>query len=388
MNTPSSYERLAKVLADSLYAKNLTPLDLVHTLAQEAEWDAEILNKEFIKAWELCKEMDSNAANRECNQPLVLSRGFDKKTAEEELKNFLPEEKILINQDIFRSRLSRINIENIDPLRERALIEILEKESIGLSHNDVLLYYNLIKINSLSESSQTHAKNAATNSGTTNYPEQILKAARRVFPLEKEDIMKINSGKCPDDQALLENLENCIERHKMNPHILLAFFNQAEGKFAFFAKDFISILAQKRGDSVNEILSHCGLYILFQGSKPTQLDDLGFGPPLQAFLSDRIGRVRTVYYAGLLFIYSFTYMLFAQIYEIAQKYRAAEEEQKRKIEKLYASDERINMLLGNSANAAASKIAHYKSEAIDIMNTFKKHLAASKNFVKKSDILA
>ena len=51
----------------------------------------------------------------------------------------------------FRNIINDQDLTNIGESRQRELIQELNKESIGLTNNDVLLYYNLLKINQLSQ---------------------------------------------------------------------------------------------------------------------------------------------------------------------------------------------------------------------------------------------
>jgi hypothetical protein len=213
----------------------------------------------------------------------------------------------------------------------------------------------------------------------------LLKLIREDFGLDDEAVAKLNGGRRIDERPLLQALESAVRGQRLVPRLLQPYL---EGKFFERFKDFLKVVVEPRDGSVSELLQHFGVYLILNGAPQDQLASMQLAPPLEAFVGDRMGRVRQIFYVALLFGYTFTYVLFAQVFEISSKYRDMAEDQRAKLRKLYAADERLALLVTNAGNVAMRRISDYGVEAREIQMALKKFLADNKRLVVASDLFA
>jgi hypothetical protein len=210
--------------------------------------------------------------------------------------------------------------------------------------------------------------------------------ADTAFGLNAETAARINAGRPVNLVQVKDLIADNIRTNRTNPRILPQFLGKCSDRFVNLLIDFIRDFVTQRNEDPQEMVLLSGLYILLSGSRPDAVEALHLSAPLQAFLVDKIGRVRTSYYAALLFMQSFLYVLFAQVYEIASKYREADDEQRQKLVKLYRADDRLAMLVSNAVNIAGRKITDFKAESREVMTHFKKFTASRKVLVSARDL--
>lgn len=382
---PMQLEELAGALVKHVYSDRLVPADLFAEVAKivgaedpgfaAAEWKG----RSMLRAAQGKAVLDPA-------QPFILSRGFGRAMAEEELANYLPEEKILVNKDFFRTVLDGVDFSSISPAQERTLVERLQRESVGLRADDVVLYYNLIKVNKLASANKSAPRESAPQN-----PEQaaaeLLTLAESAFGLSTDAFSRINGGKSfPDRGLVIRAIAEAVKRRKMNPVLLRNFLGRKTDKHVALLIDFLRRIAAQRGEDANELIMHTGIYLLLNNASADEVAALSLAAPLQAYVTDRIGKVRTVYYAAMQFILSFLLILLAQISEVSAKYADAAEDQRAKLRKLYEADDRRALLISNSVNVASRKLAEYKSETREIMGAFKSFLSAHKDMVQVGDL--
>ena len=375
-------------LSDMFFQEQITPKKVIELISTNLSPGNQALVKELAAHWNRCNQERKikGQAVMDPSQPLHLTRGFGDMVAEDELKHYLPEEKILINKDIFRKKLEGLDFGSLDASRERNLIEELRQESIGLSRDDTMLYFNLLKINSLGKTSSKNAESKAE--ANIDYATVIVRLTETQFGLSKDDLIKINNGR-PVDMLLVTKIVNeNIKSNRLNPKVMVNYLGHNTPKYVERMKEFLKLLVGARDGNLNEVLQHFGLYLLLNGTKPELLAKLELSSPLETFVTDRIGRVRQIYYVAMLFAYTMTYVLFVQIYEISSKYQQSADDQKTKLRKLYESEERLAMLVTNAANIASRRIADYKIESREVQTVLKKFLAASKGIVTASDLFS
>ncbi|MGL1892078.1 MAG: hypothetical protein OCD02_10665 [Spirochaetaceae bacterium] len=376
--------QLGSYLTDSILSEKISAEQLFKKIATILPGDSKSSYKLFQDIWNnKCRESGNN--NADISQPMLLSRGFSRDiTTEEQLSSFLPEEKILINKDIFRSHLEGLDLVKLDSIKQKHIMDTLIKESIGLSSNDVLLYYNLIKINQLSNSSTNNTSNSIVNEDI-DYPTELYQLAVKAFNLNAHNIKKIN-GKSINEDAVSSIITDAIKKRRINPQVLALCLGRNNKKFIDFLTDFMTFFISQRGDDAQEIFTYMGFYILFHGSTTAQTSNLNLSSNLEAFITDRIGRVRSVYYVAMLFAHTFSVILAAQIFEISAKYHNSPLEQRLKLEKLYSADNRRQLLVQNAISIASRKISSYKSESLEVQNAIKRFMSNKKDLISVKDI--
>ncbi|MBN2617864.1 MAG: hypothetical protein JXR64_06065 [Spirochaetales bacterium] len=371
--------KFANYIINSVQRKKIIPLELFKNVS-ELNSDSSSVYKLLVDTWN-----NSNISEySEVNHPLNLSRGFkDDLTTEEQLASYLPEEKILINKDIFRNRLESIDLVSINNNEQQKIINSLNKDSIGLTNNDVLLYYNLIKINQISKKNSSQL---TSNTSSRNFAQEIFDLAIKSFNMTNLNIKKTNGGKLLEEIDSVKILKDSIDSKRINPYVLTICLGFKKSKFVDFFVNFITYMVEQRGDDVQEVLTYIGFYILFNGSSPKQFSILELSSNVEAFVNDRIGRVKSVYYVAMLFAHTFNVLLTAQMYEISEKYQNSSVDQRLKLEKLYSADTRRSLLVSNSITIATRKIASFKNESLEVQNAFKRFSGNTKDLISVKDL--
>ena len=206
--------KLGTYITGAITDKSITPSDLFKTISTVIPGDSRSNYKLFLEIW---KSNDRGGNRLEIDHPLNISPGFSNDiTTDEQLTTFLPEEKILINKDLFRSHLENIDLINLDTKKQKKLIDILIKESIGLSNNDVLLYYNLLKINQLSQNIKNDREQITTN---RDFASELYTLGIKAFDLTPKNIKKANSGKVIDETVILDILRDAVNKKRINPDV-------------------------------------------------------------------------------------------------------------------------------------------------------------------------
>ena len=321
--------------------------------------------------------------SRNIDLPLYLTGGFDQDTAEEELGRFLPEEKILINKEIFRQKLEGVDFSTVDARREQALVEELKKDAIGLGREEIVFYYNLIKINALSGAIRQRPSAPVE---TVDFPETILALAENHFKLTPATLARLNSGRPIPRDKIKNILHVTIRNNKINPKVVALLLGHKTDKYLKKLVWFLELTVQQRGESPEDVLQHFGLYLLVNSADETLLKTLELSTPLYSFVTHKIGRMREIYYVSMLFAITFFVVLLSQVSEIAGKYQESPQDQKAKLLKLYQSDERIAMLVQNAVNLATRRIVEYKVESREVLSNLKRFLAANPDLVTPNDL--
>jgi hypothetical protein len=215
----------------------------------------------------------------------------------------------------------------------------------------------------------------------------VVKLVSERFSLDEESLARLNAGRRVDGRLLVEAVAGGIRSQRIVPRLLEPYLGPP-GKYFEKFKDFLHAVADPRDGNFTELLQHFGLYLLLNGASQDQLAALRLATPLESFVCDRIGRVRQIFYVAMLFGYTFTYLIFAQTFEINSKYREMAEEQRAKLRKLYEAEDRLALLVSNAGNTAMRRIAEYGIEAREIQMALKKFLSADKKLVTAADLFS
>lgn len=371
----SEIDALTSYITKSLTESIITPETFFKNISKILPADNKLVYKSFLSKL--------SSVDMDVKLPLLITRGFNHElSTEEQLSTYLPEEKILINKDIFRSCLKDKDLSTLAGTDLQRVIDRLNKESIGLSQNDVLLYFNLLKINQLS-SQRVCSSNLSED---RDYPSELFKLAKKAFNLSPANIKKINGARTINEEDILKLLKSSISKNKMNPQVLSICLGHKSTKFIEMFVGFMTFFVNQRGDDPQDILTYVALYILFNGASNKDLGILNLNANVEAFVTDRIGRVKSVYYVAMLFMHTFNVLLTAQIYEISNKYMDSSLDQRLKLEKLYSADNRRTLLVDNALGIATRKISTYKNESLEVLSAYKRYSGNSKDLVTVKDL--
>ncbi|MEK6794656.1 MAG: hypothetical protein AABZ39_07765 [Spirochaetota bacterium] len=384
---PQRLSKLSAHIVDSFFSDRIVPSDFIQRLLATVSDNPTADGSTIAEAWDE-KNTDrkrDGADARDIDMPLLITRGYDPVIPEDELAKYLPEEKILINRDVFRKKLDGLDFAAVDVATEKGLLDELNNESIGLSPREVNLYYSLIKVSMIGDvvAAAPAAAHAASADGSD--PRHIMKLfEENVCPVAS--MAAINDGKHINRDYLTMVIKDRITKGKVQPRVLAVLIGDVNRKYITLLKEFLTLVAQKWGDDPAEINRYFGMYLAANGGDAVHLRNLQLSVPLLKFITDELGRVKSIYYASIVFIMTFMYVLVTQIYEVSKKFHTAGEEQKVKILKLYNSEERIKMIMGNAMNIASQKILNYRAESRDVLANIQKFLAKHKDIVTANDL--
>ena len=392
-------DTIASYLFKVFNSENIIPVEIVAGLFRMMPGFDPSFSSGVISEWKRITEdyLEQGKSPRDINEPLIITRGFREGLTENSLKMYFPEEKILINRQVFRKKISSVDFTRLTPDIERRLVEELKNESIALTEQEVIIYYNLLKINILSKlysnRQETPAQGAKSGGdgvkiigeGAVNYPEKIILLLSENFADSKR-LLLVNEKKEIDRRLLADALGSKFRKSVHNPRVYLLMFGYGTDKYMVFIREYIKMVVSRWGGNEDEIFAFFSAYQLLNSAGEDILDNMDLAASLRNFISDRLGRIHPVYYCAILFVTVFTYILVMQVVEISGKFMNSPDQQKSKLLKLYNSEERINMLITNAFNIASGKISSYKSESREIIPNMKKFLSRYGNLIKPDDI--
>ena len=394
--------QLAAYLFKVFNSENIIPAEVTAALFKMMPSFDPAFSSEVLKEWKRITDAYKKGGKnpRDINSPLIITRGFMEGVSDSSLKLYLPEEKILINRQVFRNKISSVNFASLTPETERKILEELKNESIALSDQEVVIYYNLLKINIMAKlysSAQSASRQSdppvsgdssglkTIGEGGVSFPEKIISLLFENFA-DINKVMSVNEKRSIDNTLLVNAVKSKISKSVHNPRIYLLMFGYGTDKYMQFVKDYIKMVVSRWGGKEDEIFAFFTAYQLLNSASDNIIDELDLAVSLKNFISDKLGRIHPVYYCAILFVSVFTYILVMQVVEVSGKYVSSPEPQKAKLLKLYNSEERINMIISNAFNIAAGKIASYKSESREIIPNMKKFISKNENLVKAEDM--
>lgn len=385
--TEEQKDALVASLIDLFFSEKVIPSDKVSSIFNALGYEKETF-EEFSEKWEKRNSENARAGEsmRDMDMPLILTRGYDPIAPEGELSKYLPEEKILINRDIFRRKLSGVSFTSLTPQTEKSLLDELNNESIGLGAKEVILYYNLLKVAYLSQNVNMSSQTPQQSKNIDFASEIIRLVDENIVHLERMPIF--NEGRKVDDKILYSVEQNRIRSGRIKPEAYTIMLGRSSTKYVDFMKEFVSLVSEKWGADTEENIAYLGFYLLLNQADAQGRSALNLSAPMNAFVSDERGRVKPIYYVSIAFVTTFTYVLVTQVYEISRKYKASGSEQQAKIKKLYESEERLQMLLANAIKIASDKIEEYRSESKETMKNIRVMLGKMKSLLKVEDLFS
>lgn len=378
------------------FASNLSSALNDNNLLAEVEKHWAEKNKEIEK--KVYQEFGSNASkeikqiaeqkSKKFDTYYRLSRTFDNIT-EADVRNWLPVDKLLYNQDIFHKRLRGLDLANIDSTVEKRIIQSLEKEATALNRQEVLLYYSLIKANKLSVD-KTQAKFKRRTEESKFFKAIASGLLGLIYPkrISSADLLEINEGAKIERESMRDTLVDKIHNQKFHAYPYLIFFGI--DKTYDLYNQFIQIAALTKyfGDDPEKIVNYTIFYILFKSASENFLKISNIQPTTMNFLNGKAGPFSAEGNGMIRLLDTFFYALCTQIYEINKTYQKAGNDKKAKIYKLYSAEDRLRMIVQNSLSIGYKVIQRMKLDQQKLLQTVTHYIEKQKKFLTKESIFA
>lgn len=389
-------KKIGLQLVSVFFSEKLVPLSYIKNTVSQFPGAGEKDIKLVAAIW---KKKNEEAQKKgkgldDINTPVYITRGTSM-DAEEELTRFLPEEKIIINKEFFRKKLDGVQWADLKPADEKKLVEDLESESIGLSTKEVIFYYNLIKVSAMGEefsaapqpTAQQQQQRSATQpqASKKNYAALVLDLVE-LHICSFENLTLMNEGRRLDKDLLQQVQSERFNSGKIKPKIISILLGEVSPKFIDLFKGFLELVATKWGYDADEMYSLAALYMLLNQGSDKLMPNVKLSTSMSKFVHDELGRVKAIQYVSISFMYTFLYVLITQIYEIYRKFVSSNEQQKIKLVKLYNSEERMQMLIGNAVKIASQKIEGFRSESKETLKNFKAFASKRGSIITAVDI--
>jgi predicted HicB family RNase H-like nuclease len=376
---------IAKYFTSQFYKDELNVYEFIKLFDEKIKlFKGQVFEKAKTHWQDIEKDL-AEFKRREMDHSLKLFLAYQKNTTEEKLKAFLPEEKLIFNQQIFQSLLKQVQFDKLTPTLEKELLNKLRTESIGLSDQEVFIYYNLIKY-SRTQLQATEATASQTDS-FENIASLSLEKLQENFDTvdslaEVNEHRKINYSEC--STALMTRLKTKSISTQVS--LLYSGAFSSNQKFPQLVKRFITLVCDKWGTDSKEALRYVMILFLFTNLEEKQLESHGLSIKLINLLRGEMNKIKPIIQVSVQFIYLFSIVLCTQVCEINKKYQQVSPEQKKKLIKLYSASERRAMIVNNAGGFAFQKIAHHRSEASECSKNFKAFTSKFPNLLTVEDM--
>ncbi|MBN8215295.1 MAG: hypothetical protein J0L75_01575 [Spirochaetes bacterium] len=377
-------EALSRGFCEALQADEVDP----PTWISQIESSLPFLGGQFAarvrEHWLTRNQEKPESRRRPLEQPLVLLGGYGEGAPEERVRALIPEEKIFINRKVFHDILDGVDFTKLDPVQEKRLLGTLKTESIGLSDQEALLYFTLIK---LSRSPMVPEKSV---SPTLPPKEASLVVLERLIK-QFGDLGRLTAFN-ENREIPLASFQDLFSRKlsARKPSAAVAFFLcgawPRNPHPVLLVRSFLQQMSEKWGaDTADCLLLYEALFLL-GGLDPAVS---GVSRALAAFLRGESTRlVKPVMSISIHFIHAFSQTLALQVVEINRKYSCAPPDQQPKLVKLYAAPERRSLLIANAAANGFQAVSYAKSESLEITKIWRAFAPKLSAFLTPEDLFA
>lgn len=309
---------------------------------------------------------------------------------ETEVRNWLPANKLLFNQDLFHNRLRGLDLANIDPAVERRILQSLEKESKALNRQEVLLYYSLIKANKMA-AAEDQTKRKRKTEEAKFYKALAGALVGLIYPrhINASILTEINKGVKIERDVILETLIDKIKNQNFPayPYLLFFGFKKHEKMFGNFVN--MLQLGKYFGEDPEKLLHYTLFYIIFKNASEKYQKFANIQPELLDFMNAKTSAPFSPEGAAFIrFLDTFFYALCTQIYEINRSYQKADDNKKAKIYKLYSADDRLRMIVKNSLSVGIKVIQRMKADHSKLSGTVTRFINKESKLLTKEDIFS
>lgn len=363
---------IAKYFVESLYGESISPSKFVEGFDSNTKIFKGVIYSAAEKLWEERNAtQDDKEDIRDFTTPCLLVRSAEESSPEEKLATFLPEEKILFNKKIVRNILSEVSFINITLEAERVILERLKHETIGLSDQEIFLYYNLVKLAAVGTVPSSGGDVKAQLDSDKVLQDTVVALDLNIAMFDS--CKAINDNKAVEKSLVKEILGMKVMKRRASPQVLkMVSGGYSENQFfVSIIKNFLKVITTKWGASESEALSYMVMYFVMAGNDEEYINSLNLSRVLKTMALGKPARLKATVSVAIIFLHHFTTMLASQTFEISKKFQTSNSEQQDKIIKLYAAAERRQLITNNAANFAFQKISDFKAEQSEIINTYK-----------------
>lgn len=389
-NTEEKADELAAFITETLMADEIVPSLFASSLDDKLGIFNSSLKRCIQTHWAKKNAQLDPGKQRDVRLPLRLVKTANRSTPEEQLRLFLPEEKIIFNQKIFRSIVGNVNFDNLSAPIEKQLISRLKTEAIGLKDQEVLIYYNLIKWSSRTNTGNSAAEQEEEENEEENYQ---LYATSVVESMEKQlvsidRIIFHNENKRISQDILIHAIVNKVESQRFSMKVVRVIFGAYEENKAFvlLIRNYLNLISDDWGVEYDETVAYFAMYTILNGADTQIVKSEQISRTVQKFLLTGASRLKSAVISNIKFLYLFATILASQVIEINKKFMACPSEQQEKLIKLYASQERQAMIVNNASNFALKKVECPRSDLFDVSKHAKTFLSKHPNILN-TDIL-
>ncbi|MEM7181119.1 MAG: hypothetical protein AAF518_09410 [Spirochaetota bacterium] len=391
MDTEEKASEIAKFITETLMSDEIVPSLFASNLDDRLGIFNGSLKRSIQTLWAQKNNNLDPGRQRDVRLPLRLIKTANRSTPEDQLRLFLPEEKIIFNQKIFRSILETVNFGNLSAPLEKQVISRLKTEAIGLSDQEVLIYYNLIKWSSRgNQSSSSSSAQAEEENEEENYQ---LYAASVVENVDKQlvsmdRLILHNENRRISQDLLIHSVVNKVESQRFSmkvARVISGSYNENK-VFVNLIKSYLTLVSDDWGVQYDETVAYFTIYMLLSGADAQIIKSDQVSRTYQKFLLTGATRLKSAIIANIKFLYLFVTILASQIIEINKKFVSCPQEQQEKLIKLYASQERQAMIVNNASNFALKKVECPRSDLFDVSKHIKSFLGKHPNILN-TDIL-
>lgn len=398
-------QKMAKSIIEPFFTGKLSPKKVVNDINSSLmDLGGEPFNKlclQYFTEANKKKELEitsqySNTAREQIQQLIdasqvqyeqnYLYRKYIGDLKEEDIKTLLPEDKLILNRDIFYERLKNIDFRELSPLTEKRIIETLIKDSIGLFREEVILYYNLIKVNRLSSVVAAKQREQKTTdiAQFQRMADALIEAYIPKF-IQLAELKEFNENHSIDRGILRDSIIDKIKAGQFNPLPIITLANIGKGRLVGSLKDLMSQISRKKNLESQRLWTAFLFYLLLNNSNEKFLEKLQISTNLTSFLQLQRGKFNQNEIIVVGFTYTTSVNLCKQIAEIRAKYQQADEDNKKKLYRLYANEERIIMLINASIDMTVKNLDLHKGELSELSDFTKKYIKRSR-ILEKSDL--
>ncbi len=220
------------------------------------------------------------------------------------------------------------------------------------------------------------------------YARFLVRRACTDFGLNDSRFEVLNNGRKLENFALELLVQDKILKQKENPFIFGAMLGENDCPFASKMKEFLQLLAETHGETEKYDIQ-LGLYILLHGSKLSEIRPLHVSKRLTSLIIDEDFSNYELFNLAIVFVYTFFKKLARNIYDINQRFAAADPEQQEKLLRLYGTQNRRHLLCSGVLFETSEKMYQQASleknaEIMEVVELFQSFLVKNPDLVSKS----
>ena len=269
---------------------------------------------------------------------MKLPGSNDKQSHTGKVKKISIEEKLIKYNSIFRNKLDDIDFNNLDVFMETELIDRLSNECQELSYYEVVMFYNLFKMEKISRMYKSGERFTDLSLTAKELSGKILSLIEEELFLTTDNLFKLNGNKTVSNDMIHRVMEKKIIKKRNDPYVLLLLLGEKNKKLVEKTRSFIDNFAEIRGYDPVEALNYLGLYFIIENSDDQILNHMKFSEHLENFIKGNCEGMALECRLISVYIHSFMMEIAAIIYNVGNKYKVSTPDMKKNLERLYNAD--------------------------------------------------